>query len=107
MSWSTTDETLRDAFSPYGQVTDCVAMKDRETGRMRGFGFVTFSNEAEAQNAINSMNGQELEGRSLRGERKSGGGGGGYGGGGGGYGGGGGGYSTNNSYNSGDGGMQW
>ncbi|KAJ6486937.1 hypothetical protein C8R45DRAFT_996510 [Mycena sanguinolenta] len=103
MNWTTSDEALRDAFSQYGQITDCIAMKDRETGRARGFGFVTFSTEAEASNAL-QMDGQQLDGRPLRvnpaGERKSSGGGGGYGGGGGGYGGG-------NNYDSGGDGMQW
>ncbi|KAF7350443.1 Glycine-rich RNA-binding protein 4, mitochondrial [Mycena venus] len=98
LSWSTTDDGLRDAFSQFGSVTDCICMKDRDTGRMRGFGFITFSNEQEAQNAINAMNEQELDGRRLRvnlAEKKSGGGGG-YNGSSGGYGGGG--YSSNNSY---------
>ncbi|KAF7350435.1 Glycine-rich rna binding protein [Mycena venus] len=66
LSWSTTDDGLRDAFSQFGSVTDYICMKDRETGRMCGFGFVTFSNEQEAQNAINAMHDQELDGRRLR-----------------------------------------
>jgi len=71
-------------------------MKDRETGRSRGFGFVTFNNETEANAAIAGLHEQDLDGRrikvNLANARPSGGGGGGYGGGGGGYGGGGGGY---------------
>lgn len=68
-------------------------MVDRETGRSRGFGFVTFSSAQEADTAIQNLHDQELDGRTIKvnlaKERGSGGGGGGYGGGGGGYGGGG------------------
>lgn len=72
-------------------------MKDRETGRSRGFGFVTFSDEGSAQAAIDGLHEQDLDGRRLKvnmanARPQGGGGGGGYGGGGGGYGGGGGGY---------------
>ncbi|KAG2210258.1 hypothetical protein INT47_003243 [Mucor saturninus] len=101
LSWNTTDESLRDAFSQYGQVEDCVVLRDR---RSRGFGFVTFSTAEEAKAATDAMNDQELDGRRIRvdsaGDRggSGGGGGGGYGGGGGGggYGGGGsrGGYGS-------------
>ena len=70
-------------------------MKDRETGRSRGFGFVTLASSQEADAAINALHDQDLDGRRIRvnlaNARPSGGGGGGYGGGGGGYGGGGGG----------------
>ncbi|KAF7349286.1 Heterogeneous nuclear ribonucleoprotein G RNA recognition motif protein [Mycena sanguinolenta] len=100
MSWSTSDESLRDAFSQYGEITDCIAMKDRNTGKMRGFGFVTFATEAEATSAL-QMDGRNLDGRPVRvnpAEDRKNSGGGGYGGGGGGYGG--------NSYGSSDG-MQW
>ncbi|KAI6000746.1 hypothetical protein EDD15DRAFT_2234295 [Pisolithus albus] len=99
LSWNTTDDSLFEAFSQYGQVTDSIVMKDRETGRSRGFGFVTFNSADEADAAINALNDQELEGRRLKvnlaNSRPSGGGGGGRGGygggrsGGGGYGGGG------------------
>ncbi|KAJ7096732.1 hypothetical protein B0H15DRAFT_55636 [Mycena belliarum] len=104
LSWNTTDDGLREAFSAHGQVTDSICMKDRESGRSRGFGFVTFSSPAEAESAISAMNEQELDGRRIRvniaGERGSGG-----GGGGGGYGSGGGGnYGGGGGYNSGGGG---
>ncbi|KAJ4253766.1 Cinnamyl-alcohol dehydrogenase Flavonol reductase/cinnamoyl-CoA reductase [Fusarium torreyae] len=103
LSWNTTDDTLRDTFSQFGQVVDSIIMRDRDTGRARGFGFVTFSNEEEATAAVNGMNEQELDGRRLKvnpaNARPSGGGGrGGYGGGRGGYGGGGGGYSGGGGY---------
>ncbi|KAM0193121.1 hypothetical protein ACHAPA_004568 [Fusarium lateritium] len=92
LSWNTSDETLREAFSQFGQVTDSIIMRDRETGRARGFGFVTFSSEEEANAAVDGLNEQELDGRRIRvnvaNARPSGGGGyGGGRGGGGGYGG--------------------
>ncbi|KAG1745522.1 uncharacterized protein EDB91DRAFT_152188 [Suillus paluster] len=78
LSWNTTDESLRHAFSEFGNVLDvrdlfdrrspivAIVMKDRETGRSRGFGFVTFGAGEEADGAINGMNEQELDGRRLR-----------------------------------------
>jgi RNA recognition motif-containing protein len=104
LSWNTTDDSLRSAFQNYGQILDSIVMRDRDTGRSRGFGFVTFSTAQEAQNAIAGLNEQELDGRRIRvnlANARSGGGGGGggggfssggYQGGGGGYQGGGGGY---------------
>jgi RNA recognition motif-containing protein len=106
LAYSVRDDSLQAAFGQFGTVTSAKVMMDRETGRSKGFGFVEMGSDAEAQAAINGMNGQALEGRPLvvnearpREERpggfgggRSGGGGGGYGGGGGGgYGGGGGG----------------
>lgn len=87
-------------FGAFGTVESANIVEDRETGRSRGFGFVEMSSKAEGEEAISSLNGKEVEGRSLtvneakpREARAGGGGGGrgGYGGGGGGYGGGGGG----------------
>ncbi len=103
LAYSVRDESLQSAFGQFGTVTSAKVMMDRETGRSKGFGFVEMGNDAEAQAAINGMNGQPLEGRPIvvnearpREERPGGfggggGGRGGYGGGGGGYGGGGGG----------------
>jgi hypothetical protein len=97
LSWNTTDETLKSTFEEFGTVTDSIIMRDRETGRARGFGFVTFSTEEEATAAVNALNEQELDGRRIRvnvanarpaGGSGFGGGRGGYGGGRGGYGGG-------------------
>ncbi len=92
LAWATTDDSLRNAFEAFGTVTDAKVITDRETGRSRGFGFVTFSSNDEAANAINEMNDSNLDGRTIRvneaQERSRGGGG---GGGRGGYGGGGGG----------------
>jgi RNA recognition motif-containing protein len=109
LAYSVRDESLMQAFGQFGSVTSAKVMMDRDTGRSKGFGFVEMGSDAEAQAAINGMNGQPLEGRAIvvnearpREERpggfgggggRSGGGGYGGGGGGGGYGGGGGGRS--------------
>lgn len=66
LSWSTTDDGLAQAFSPYGQLTDYIVMKDRDSGRSRGFGFVTFMTQQEADAAIMALNEQELDGRRIR-----------------------------------------
>jgi hypothetical protein len=106
LPYSVRDEDLQQSFSQFGSVTSAKVMMERDTGRSKGFGFVEMGSDAEAQAAINGMNGQSLGGRSVvvnearpmeaRPPRSfgGGGGGGGYGGGGGGGGGrsGGGGY---------------
>ena len=101
LAYSVRDESLLQAFGQFGAVTSAKVMMDRETGRSKGFGFVEMGSDAEAQAAINGMNGQPIDGRAVvvnearpREERPGGfgGGGGGRSGGGGGYGGGGGGY---------------
>lgn len=66
LAWATTDESLRSAFEKYGDIDDAVVIKDRESGRSRGFGFVTFSELAMAESAMEGMNEQELEGRTIR-----------------------------------------
>ncbi|KAF7289929.1 RRM domain-containing protein [Mycena indigotica] len=66
LSWNTTEDALYNTFGEYGQVTDAIHMKDRETGRYRGFGFVTFSTADEAHNAIAGLNDQEIDGRRIR-----------------------------------------
>ncbi|KAF5981073.1 glycine-rich RNA-binding 2 [Fusarium coicis] len=98
LAWATTSDTLRAKFSEFGEVTDAIVMTDRETGRSRGFGFVTFSNQDDASAAINALNEQEFEGRQIRVSEANQGGG--RGGGRGGYGGGGG-------YGRGSGGGGW
>jgi hypothetical protein len=106
LSWGTTDDTLREAFERFGEVTEAKVVMDRETGRSRGFGFVSFAAPTDAEAAM-AMDNQSIDGRTVRvnaaqdrpagdrGPRGGGGGGGGYGGGGGGgrggFGGGGGG----------------
>jgi len=94
LSFHTTTDGLRDAFSACGEVTDVHVVLDRETGRSRGFAFITMGSASEAQKAIQDMNGSSLDGRPLkvneaeeRQNRGGGGGGGGFGGGGGGRGG--------------------
>ncbi len=62
--WSTTSEALKELFSQYGEVSEAVIITDRETGRSKGFGFVTFVNEADAQKAL-EMDGKQLEERTL------------------------------------------
>jgi hypothetical protein len=98
LPYSVRDSDLEQAFAPFGAVTSAKVMMERDTGRSKGFGFVEMGSDAEAQAAINGMNGQPLGGRSVvvnearPMENRPRGGGGGYGGGGGGgYGGGGGG----------------
>ena len=120
LSYNVRDDDLQQTFAQFGTVSSAKVMMDRETGRSKGFGFVEMGSDAEAQSAINGMNGQQMDGRALvvnearpreerpggfGGGRSGGGGGGGYGGGGGfgggagrsggggGYGGGGGGRS--------------
>ena len=65
MSFKTTEDTLRDLFSQHGTVDEVAVVNDRETGRPRGFAFVTMSNDDEARAAIEAINGQEFEGRTL------------------------------------------
>jgi cold-inducible RNA-binding protein len=107
LPYSFRDSDMEQAFSQYGQVTSAKVMMERDTGRSKGFGFVEMSSEAEAQAAIQGMNGQQVGGRGLvvnearpmeprsggfggggggggGGRREGGGGGGGWGGGGGG-----------------------
>ena len=103
LPYSFRDEDLQQAFAAHGTVSSAKVMMERDTGRSKGFGFVEMGSDAEAQAAINGMNGQQYGGRGLvvnearpmepRPPRSGGGFGGGSGGGGGGYGGGGGGGS--------------
>ncbi|KAI3446118.1 hypothetical protein Pfo_002783 [Paulownia fortunei] len=85
LAWATTDQSLEQAFSQYGEVIESKIINDRETGRSRGFGFVTFKDEQSMREAIEGMNGQDLDGRNItvneaqsRGSGGGGGGGGGF-----------------------------
>ena len=81
VSWGTTDDGLREAFERFGEVTEAKIITDRETGRSRGFGFVTFTQDEDAENAVKEMDGSTLDGRAIKvneaREREFGGGGGG------------------------------
>ncbi|XP_015932759.1 glycine-rich RNA-binding protein [Arachis duranensis] len=93
LAWATDNEALEKAFSSFGEIVESKVINDRETGRSRGFGFVTFATEQAMRDAIEGMNGQNLDGRNItvneaQSRGRGGGGGGGYGSGGG-YGGGG------------------
>ena len=117
LAYSVRDEDLQEAFGGFGAVNSAKVMMDRETGRSKGFGFVEMGSDAEAQAAINGLNGQPIAGRAVvvnearpREERPGGFrspyGGGGAGGGGagrGGYGGGGGGGGGRGGYGGGGG----
>jgi len=71
LAWHTDDATLRTKFEEFGTVEEAVVVKDRDTGRSRGFGFVRFSQEAEAEAAINAMNNVEFDGRTIRVDKAS------------------------------------
>ncbi|KAK7273325.1 hypothetical protein RIF29_14374 [Crotalaria pallida] len=108
ISYSTDDMSLRESFARYGEVVDAKVIMDRDSGRSRGFGFITFATSDDASAAIQAMDGQDLHGRRIRVNyatervRPGFGGGGGYGGGSG-YGGGGG-YGGSSGYGGGYGG---
>jgi len=65
LAYSVRDQDLQDAFGAYGMVQSAKVMMDRDTGRSKGFGFVEMGSDAEAQSAINALNGQPLAGRSI------------------------------------------
>ncbi|GLT52366.1 hypothetical protein SLA2020_257140 [Shorea laevis] len=66
LSYETDNQSFREAFSNFGDVTDARVITDRESGRSRGFGFVNFASGESASNALSSMDGQELNGRNIR-----------------------------------------
>ena len=65
LSYDTTEEDLRKAFEEFGNVASSSVIKDRDTGKSRGFGFVEMSEDSEAQAAIAALNGKDLQGRTL------------------------------------------
>ena len=66
LSFDSSEHDVSDAFAAYGTVTSVTLITDRETGRPRGFGFVEMSTDAEAQAAMQAMDGQQLGGRNLK-----------------------------------------
>ena len=66
VSWDTTEEGLRKAFEPFGEVSEAKIITDRETGRSRGFGFVTFVDASNAMAAIAKLDGTELDGKTIK-----------------------------------------
>lgn len=65
LSYSTSQESLESAFSEHGRVEEVAIVMDRETGRPRGFAFVTMNNDSEARAAIEGVNGREIDGRTV------------------------------------------
>ena len=65
LAWATDSSGLRAAFERFGDIEEAQVISDRETGRSRGFGFVTFTEEGSTQQAISEMNGTELDGRPI------------------------------------------
>ena len=65
LSFNTTENDLQDAFAAHGTVVETNLLMDRETGRPRGFGFITMNSAEEAQKAISALNGSQLGGRAL------------------------------------------
>lgn len=65
LDYNTSSDSLENLFSEYGTVSSCKIIQDRETGRSKGYGFVEMDDDSEAQNAIESLNEIEFEGRSI------------------------------------------
>jgi RNA recognition motif-containing protein len=66
LNWDTTDDGLRQAFAPYGEITEVKVITDHDTGHSRGFGFVTFAQEEDAKTAISKMDGTSLDGKTIK-----------------------------------------
>tara|TARA_Y100000310_G_scaffold345413_1_gene464689 strand:- start:863 stop:1138 length:276 start_codon:yes stop_codon:yes gene_type:complete len=66
LPFSVDDNGLKDAFSSYGEISEAVVIKDKYSGRSKGFGFVTFADEESAKKAVSEMNGKELDGREIK-----------------------------------------
>jgi RNA recognition motif-containing protein len=65
LAWATDSAGLQSAFERFGDIEEATVISDRESGRSRGFGFVTFTEEGPAQQAISEMNGSDLDGRPI------------------------------------------
>jgi len=66
LSWGTDTDALRSHFEQFGSVSDAVVITDRDTGRSRGFGFVTMDNDEEGRKAIEECNGSDLDDRTIK-----------------------------------------
>ncbi len=66
ISWNTSEEALREAFAQFGEVQEATIVADRQTGRSRGFGFVVFADDANADRAREQMDGTTLDGRTIK-----------------------------------------
>lgn len=65
LPFSTTDKDLQTMFESFGQITEAVVIKDKFSGRSKGFGFITFADKAAGEKAIAEMNGKDIQGRAL------------------------------------------
>ena len=65
LAWATNDDSLKNFFSQAGTVVSAVVISDKFSGRSKGFGFVEMSSDAEAQEAVSKLNGQDLDGRTI------------------------------------------
>lgn len=66
LSWGTDEDSLREAFERFGEIEYAKVITDRETGRSRGFGFITFVRQEDAEAAMQEMDGSELDGRNIK-----------------------------------------
>lgn len=66
LPWSVDDAKLKEMFAEYGEVTEAVIIKDKFSGRSKGFGFVTFTDDEAAKKAMEEMNSKEIEGRKIK-----------------------------------------
>ena len=66
LSWNTDDKALREAFEPHGEIVQAMVVTDRDTGRSRGFGFVTFADDTSADKAVAALNQSTLDGRTIK-----------------------------------------
>ena len=65
LPWAVNDEGLKEVFTPYGNVVSAIVVKDRRSGRSKGYGFVEMENDSEAKAAIDALNGSEINGRNI------------------------------------------
>ena len=66
LSWNIDDGALREAFAPHGEITEATVITDRDSGRSRGFGFVTFADDEAADKAVAALNNTGLDGRTIK-----------------------------------------